>query len=157
MPLRLRCEYAAVFPRSLPGSSCPPCYGFRPKRRAHDAIAEIHHFGTRGYRWVLDADIEAAFDNLSHCFAMERVRARVTDKRVLGAARTCPDVGAGNSRGGGAGQDVPQVRGAHRARCAPRNPHRHATRWGCDAGSHGSEWMHQGRFDGDGVIPGQCL
>jgi hypothetical protein len=24
MPLRLRCEYAAVFPRSLPGSSCPP-------------------------------------------------------------------------------------------------------------------------------------
>ena len=26
---------------------------FRPKRRAHDAIAEIHHFGTRGYRWVV--------------------------------------------------------------------------------------------------------
>ena len=40
----------------------PVSYGFRPKRRAHDAIAEIHHFGTRGYRWVLDADIEAAFD-----------------------------------------------------------------------------------------------
>ena len=41
-----------------------PCsYGFRPMRRAQDAIAEIHFFGTRGYRWVLDADIEAAFDN----------------------------------------------------------------------------------------------
>ena len=41
-----------------------PCsYGFRPKRRAQDAIAEIHFYGTRGYRWVLDADIEAAFDN----------------------------------------------------------------------------------------------
>ncbi len=39
----------------------PTSYGFRPRRRAHDAIAEIHHFGTRGYRWVLDADIEAAF------------------------------------------------------------------------------------------------
>ncbi|WP_255727670.1 reverse transcriptase domain-containing protein, partial [Frankia sp. CIT1] len=38
----------------------PVSYGFRPLRRAHDAIAEIHHFGTRGYRWVLDADIEAA-------------------------------------------------------------------------------------------------
>ena len=37
----------------------PVSYGFRPKRRAHDAIAEIHHFGTRGYRWVLDADVEA--------------------------------------------------------------------------------------------------
>jgi RNA-directed DNA polymerase len=61
----------------------PVSYGFRPKRRPHDAIAEIHHFGTRGYRWVLDADIEAAFDNLSHSFAMDRVRKRVKDKRVL--------------------------------------------------------------------------
>jgi RNA-directed DNA polymerase len=52
-------------------------------RRAHDAIAEIHQFGTHGYRWVLDADIEAAFDNLSHSAALERIRARVKDKRVL--------------------------------------------------------------------------
>jgi RNA-directed DNA polymerase len=45
-----------------------PCsYGFRPRRRAQDAIAEIHHFGTRGYRWVLDADIEAALDPWSYC------------------------------------------------------------------------------------------
>ncbi|MEU8110310.1 reverse transcriptase domain-containing protein [Nonomuraea muscovyensis] len=36
----------------------PVSYGVRPKRRAHDAIAEIHHFGTAGCRWVLDADIE---------------------------------------------------------------------------------------------------
>src|SRR3989440_7628287 len=61
----------------------PVSYGFRPMRRAHDAIAEIHHFGTSGYRWVLDADIEAAFDNLSHCAVMDRARARVKDKRVL--------------------------------------------------------------------------
>jgi RNA-directed DNA polymerase len=45
----------------------PVSYGFRPKRRAQDAIAEIHHFGTRGYRWVLDADIEACLDASSHC------------------------------------------------------------------------------------------
>ena len=32
---------------------------------------------------MLDADIEAAFDNLSHCALLERVRARVKDKRVL--------------------------------------------------------------------------
>src|SRR5262249_2416865 len=61
----------------------PVSYGFRPRRRAHDAIAEIHKFGTHGYRWVLDADIEAAFDNLSHSFVMGRVRVRVKDKRVL--------------------------------------------------------------------------
>ena len=45
----------------------PVSYGFRPRRRAQDAIAEIHHFGTRGYRWVLDADIEAALDPWSYC------------------------------------------------------------------------------------------
>ena len=61
----------------------PVSYGFRPGRRTHDAIAEIHKFGTHGYRWVLDADVEAAFDNLSHSYVMGRVRARVKDKRVL--------------------------------------------------------------------------
>jgi RNA-directed DNA polymerase len=65
-----------------------PCsYGFRPRRRAHDAIAEIHYYGTRGYRWVLDADIEAAFDNVSHAALMGRVRGRVKDKRVLGLVK----------------------------------------------------------------------
>jgi len=61
----------------------PVSYGFRPLRRAHDAIAEVHHFGTRGYRWVLDADLAAAFDSLSHTAVMDRVRLRVKDKRVL--------------------------------------------------------------------------
>ena len=61
----------------------PVSYGFRPMRRAHDAIAEIHRFGTQGYRWVLDADIEACFDSIDHTALMDRVRVRVKDKRVL--------------------------------------------------------------------------
>ncbi|GAA0373730.1 group II intron reverse transcriptase/maturase [Actinoallomurus spadix] len=61
----------------------PVSYGFRPRRRAQDAIAEIHYFGTRGYRWVLDADIEACFDSIDHTALMDRVRRRVKDKRVL--------------------------------------------------------------------------
>jgi RNA-directed DNA polymerase len=61
----------------------PVSYGFRPMRRAHDAIAEIQRYGTKGYRWVLDADIEACFDSISHPALMDRVRARVKDKRVL--------------------------------------------------------------------------
>ena len=61
----------------------PVSYGFRPRRRAHDAIAEIHYYGTRGYQWVLDADIEACFDSINHTALMDRVRARVKDKRVL--------------------------------------------------------------------------
>ena len=61
----------------------PVSYGFRPRRRAHDAIADIHSYGTKGYRWVLDADIEACFDRIDHTALMERVRHRIKDKRVL--------------------------------------------------------------------------
>jgi RNA-directed DNA polymerase len=61
----------------------PVSYGFRPMRRAHDAIAEIQRFGTKGYRWALDADIEACFDSISHTVLLDRVRTRVKDKRVL--------------------------------------------------------------------------
>ena len=54
-------------PRPGPTPFAPVSFGFRPKRRAHDAIADIHHFGSRGYRWVLDADIEACLDAWSYC------------------------------------------------------------------------------------------
>ena len=65
----------------------PVSYGFRPLRRAHDAIAEIHYYGTHGYRWVLDADIEACFDSIDHTALLDRVRRRVKDKRVLGLVK----------------------------------------------------------------------
>src|SRR5215210_3205386 len=61
----------------------PVSYGFRPMRRAHDAIAEIHYYGSRGYQWVVDADIEACFDMIDHTALLGRVRRRVKDKRVL--------------------------------------------------------------------------
>jgi len=65
-----------------------PCsYGFRPCRRAQDAIAEIHYLGTRSYEWVLEADIEACFDSIDHSALLERVRRRVRDRRVLGLVR----------------------------------------------------------------------
>jgi RNA-directed DNA polymerase len=38
-----------------------PCsYGFRPGRRAQDAIAEIHYFTSRSYEWVVEGDIKRA-------------------------------------------------------------------------------------------------
>ena len=64
-----------------------PCsYGFRPRRRAQDAIAEIHYLAspTRNYEWVFEADIKACFDEIDHTALMGRVRHRVGDKRVLG-------------------------------------------------------------------------
>jgi RNA-directed DNA polymerase len=61
-----------------------PCsYGFRPGRRAQDAIAEIHHLATSGYTVVLEADIRACFDEIDHTALMDRIRARIKDKRVL--------------------------------------------------------------------------
>ncbi|MFV0316823.1 MAG: group II intron reverse transcriptase/maturase [Microthrixaceae bacterium] len=62
-----------------------PCsYGFRPRRRPHDAIAEIHMLATNEYSWVLEGDIEACFDEISHPALMGRIRERIGDKRVLG-------------------------------------------------------------------------
>src|SRR5438034_9884083 len=60
-----------------------PCsYGFRPRRRAQDAIAEIHQLTSRSYEWIVEADIEACFDSLDHTALIGRVRARVADRRV---------------------------------------------------------------------------
>jgi len=65
-----------------------PCsYGFRPKRRAQDAIAEIHYFTTRSYEWVLEGDIKACFDEISHVGLLDRLRARDGDKRVVGLVK----------------------------------------------------------------------
>jgi RNA-directed DNA polymerase len=63
-----------------------PCsYGFRPNRRAHDAVAEVRHLAspTRCYEWVVEGDIKACFDEISHNALQDRVRARIADKRVL--------------------------------------------------------------------------
>jgi RNA-directed DNA polymerase len=61
----------------------PFSYGFRPNRRAQDAIAEIYNFTSNSYEWVLEADIAACFDEISHSALMDRVRRRVGDKRIL--------------------------------------------------------------------------
>jgi RNA-directed DNA polymerase len=61
-----------------------PCsYGFRPGRRAQDAIEEIRYLAARSYEWVLEADITACFDELSHVGIMDRLRRRIGDRRVL--------------------------------------------------------------------------
>jgi RNA-directed DNA polymerase len=61
-----------------------PCsYGFRPERRAQDAIAEIHYYTSRSYEWIVEGDIKACFDEISHSALLGRMRARIGDKRVL--------------------------------------------------------------------------
>jgi RNA-directed DNA polymerase len=58
-------------------------YGFRPGRRAQDAVEEIRHYARVGYEWVFEGDIAACFDTIDHTALMERLRRRISDRRVL--------------------------------------------------------------------------
>jgi RNA-directed DNA polymerase len=68
----------------------PQSYGFRPGRRAHDAIAEIVHLAQNpiGYDWVIEGDIHACFDEIPHWVITDGLRTRISDKRVMAWCRT---------------------------------------------------------------------
>jgi len=82
----------------------PSSYGFRPGRRAQDAIAEIHYLASRSYEWVLEGDITACFDEIDHTALLDRMRRRVVDKRVLGLVKAF--LKAGILTEGGARRDT---------------------------------------------------
>jgi len=65
-----------------PGFS-PFSFGFRPNRRAHDAIRKAKQYLEEGYQWVADLDIEKFFDHINHDLLMARVARKVKDKRIL--------------------------------------------------------------------------
>ena len=61
-----------------------PCsFGFRPKRRAHDALEVIRKEVNSGARWVVDADFADFFGSLDPNFLLRLVARRVSDRRVL--------------------------------------------------------------------------
>jgi RNA-directed DNA polymerase len=64
-------------------------YGFRPGRRAHDAIAEVYHFAQApsNYEYVVEGDIEACFDRIDHASLLARIRRRIGDRKVLALLR----------------------------------------------------------------------
>src|SRR5260370_8802923 len=60
-----------------------PCsYGSRPRRRAQDAIAEIHHYASHGYPVVLEADIRPCFDEIGHAPLIDRFPAATNAKPI---------------------------------------------------------------------------
>ena len=58
-------------------------YGFRPGRRAHDAVEAARGYIGEGYDWVVDIDLEKFFDRVNHDKLMARVARVVKDRRVL--------------------------------------------------------------------------
>jgi retron-type reverse transcriptase len=69
-------------PRFDPGFS-DHSYGFRPGRRAHQAVEQACHYVAEGYRWVVDIDLEKFFDQVNHDRLMSRVAKKIKDKRLL--------------------------------------------------------------------------
>jgi RNA-directed DNA polymerase len=61
----------------------PNAYGFRPKRSTADAIAGCFHVLSRknAAQWILEGDIKACFDRISHPWLQEHI---LMDKRILG-------------------------------------------------------------------------
>ena len=61
----------------------PRSYGFRPKRNAHQAMAEIQKAVQQGYVEIIDADLSKYFDTIPHRGLMKAVARRVSDGSVL--------------------------------------------------------------------------
>lgn len=68
-----------IFEADFEGTS----FGFRPGIGAHQALEAVADNAKKGYRWVVDADIEGFFDNLDHQELMAALRRRIGDGEML--------------------------------------------------------------------------
>jgi RNA-directed DNA polymerase len=62
-------------------SSCS--FGFRPGKRAHDAVKLAQSYIRKGYRWVVDIDLEKFFDKVNHDRLMTTLARRITDVSLI--------------------------------------------------------------------------
>ncbi|TVP81890.1 MAG: group II intron reverse transcriptase/maturase [Puniceicoccaceae bacterium] len=58
-------------------------HGFRPGRRAQDAVKSIQEAAREGYVHAVDCDLKSFFDKVNHGELMQRLRRRIQDGRVL--------------------------------------------------------------------------
>jgi group II intron reverse transcriptase/maturase len=84
----------------------PSSYGFRPKRSAHQALEVVRQAVNRGHTWVVDADIQAFFDEIDTDVLMRLVERRICDRRLLKLLRQWQRAGALDG-----GDLVPTVQG----------------------------------------------
>jgi len=68
-------------------------YGFRPGRRAHDAVCQAQRYVQSGRRWVVDVDLEKFFDRVNHDVLMARLAKRMEDRRLLRVIRRYLEAG----------------------------------------------------------------
>jgi RNA-directed DNA polymerase len=58
-------------------------YGYRPKRKAHDAVARVTTAILEGKTQVIDLDLAAYFDTVRHDLLVQKVARRVQDAEIL--------------------------------------------------------------------------
>ncbi len=58
-------------------------YGFRPNRSTHHATARCHYMALTGFTWIIEGDVKACFDEISHKAILRGVREKVKDNRFL--------------------------------------------------------------------------
>ena len=60
--------------------------GFRPNRCCHDALPVLYRTiqSRQKYYWVIEGDIRACFDSISHKILLRIIKKRIKDKRLLG-------------------------------------------------------------------------
>jgi group II intron reverse transcriptase/maturase len=58
-------------------------HGFRPGRRAHDAVLAAHGYVQSGRRIVVDVDLEKFFDRVNHDILIDRLRKRIDDAGII--------------------------------------------------------------------------
>jgi RNA-directed DNA polymerase len=87
-----QCVLQVLQPRFDPSFS-QHSYGFRPGKRAHDAVCAAQRFIQGGRRWVVDVDLEAFFDRVNHDVLMGKLASRIADRRLLGLIRRYLDAG----------------------------------------------------------------
>ena len=58
-------------------------YGFRPGRRAHDAVKAAQAYVQSGRRVVVDVDLEKFFDRVNHDILIDRLQKRIDDAGVI--------------------------------------------------------------------------
>jgi len=68
-------------------------HGFRPGKRAHDAVVEAQQYIQEGRRFVVDVDLEKFFDRVNHDVLMSKLDKRIEDRRLLGLIRRYLDAG----------------------------------------------------------------
>jgi len=68
-------------------------HGFRPGRRAHDAVKAARSYVQSGKRVVVDVDLEKFFDRVNHDILIDRLKRRVDDDAIIRLIRAYLNAG----------------------------------------------------------------